>query len=157
MDNDGSIAFLDCNDDDATTYPGAEELCDSIDNNCDGAIDEIFDAYCDLTYVDLLATRLDANWEWQTGFYNLSLEVNIYGNRSAGSYDMKFYLSTDTVLDGADVPLLDQNNASLPCTLASSALIVGGGGADMLDGSLSCSPPSIPLPAKLLYTCRCRL
>ncbi len=30
----------DCNDADAATYPGADELCDGIDNNCDGEVDE---------------------------------------------------------------------------------------------------------------------
>jgi hypothetical protein len=30
----------DCNDGSATTYPGAPELCDGLDNNCDGQVDE---------------------------------------------------------------------------------------------------------------------
>ena len=30
----------DCDDNDANTYPNAEELCDNKDNNCDGQIDE---------------------------------------------------------------------------------------------------------------------
>ena len=38
-DADGSPASEDCDDDDPATYPGAEELCDGRDNNCDGRFD----------------------------------------------------------------------------------------------------------------------
>ncbi|WP_455196466.1 MopE-related protein [Kaarinaea lacus] len=40
-DKDGVIAIKDCNDSDAAIYPGADELCDAIDNNCDGRVDEV--------------------------------------------------------------------------------------------------------------------
>jgi hypothetical protein len=39
-DGDGVLAATDCDDDDATSFPGATETCDGRDNNCDGAIDE---------------------------------------------------------------------------------------------------------------------
>ncbi|MEL6348084.1 MAG: MopE-related protein [Myxococcota bacterium] len=39
-DGDRFPASLDCNDDDDATYPGADELCDGLDNDCDEAIDE---------------------------------------------------------------------------------------------------------------------
>jgi hypothetical protein len=39
-DGDGSPASEDCNDADGTVYPGAEEICDGQDNDCDEAIDE---------------------------------------------------------------------------------------------------------------------
>lgn len=39
-DEDGFLRFIDCNDRDATIYPGAAELCDNKDNDCDRDIDE---------------------------------------------------------------------------------------------------------------------
>lgn len=37
----GYVAFPgDCNDNDATVYPMANEICDGVDNNCDSVIDE---------------------------------------------------------------------------------------------------------------------
>lgn len=39
-DGDGVPAGSDCDDADATVYNGAPELCDTKDNDCDGAVDE---------------------------------------------------------------------------------------------------------------------
>ena len=40
QDQDGFDADSDCDDLDGATYPGAPEICDGLDNDCDGAIDE---------------------------------------------------------------------------------------------------------------------
>ncbi|MBK9365436.1 MAG: putative metal-binding motif-containing protein [Deltaproteobacteria bacterium] len=39
-DGDGSPEGEDCDDDDAAVNPDATELCDGLDNNCDGETDE---------------------------------------------------------------------------------------------------------------------
>jgi len=39
-DNDGVEASADCDDTNAAIYPGAPELCDGVDQNCDGTPDE---------------------------------------------------------------------------------------------------------------------
>ena len=38
-DGDGYTVDEDCDDGDATVFPGAPELCDGLDNNCDGRFD----------------------------------------------------------------------------------------------------------------------
>ena len=40
LDGDGYLSDVDCDDNDATTYPDGTEVCDGIDNNCDGVVDE---------------------------------------------------------------------------------------------------------------------
>jgi hypothetical protein len=38
-DGDGFSSFADCNDSDASINPNATEICDGVDNNCDGLIE----------------------------------------------------------------------------------------------------------------------
>ena len=39
----GECGLIDCNDSNPLIYPEAEEVCDGMDNDCDGEIDEIFE------------------------------------------------------------------------------------------------------------------
>jgi hypothetical protein len=47
VDGDAYTAETDCDDTDATIYPGATEVCDGVDNDCDLSIDEGFDLDAD--------------------------------------------------------------------------------------------------------------
>jgi hypothetical protein len=40
LDGDGYSSAVDCNDNDPLIYPSATEICDNVDNNCNGTIDE---------------------------------------------------------------------------------------------------------------------
>ena len=50
LDGDGFAADVDCDDTSSTTYPGAPELCNLIDDNCNDEIDE---GAGDIWYSDL--------------------------------------------------------------------------------------------------------
>ena len=39
-DGDGYATDEDCDDEDASVNPGATEVCDGVDNNCDDVVDE---------------------------------------------------------------------------------------------------------------------
>jgi hypothetical protein len=39
-DGDGSTEDVDCNDNNPAIHPGANEACDTVDNDCDGTVDE---------------------------------------------------------------------------------------------------------------------
>jgi len=49
VDRDGVPSSEDCDDEDAAAFPGATEVCDGVDNDCDGEVDEglAFTAYAD--------------------------------------------------------------------------------------------------------------
>ena len=40
LDLDGACAWEDCDNEDAAVYPSADEICNDVDDNCDGQIDE---------------------------------------------------------------------------------------------------------------------
>ena len=52
LDRDGHLVPEDCNDRNAAIFPGAEEVCDDVDNDCDGEIDEADATDVSVFYVD---------------------------------------------------------------------------------------------------------
>jgi hypothetical protein len=53
VDGDGFACDVDCNDGDPDVHPAAAELCDGVDNDCDGSFDEDDALDAPLWYVDL--------------------------------------------------------------------------------------------------------
>ncbi len=61
MDGDGFFSDVDCDDDNPAVNPGAIEVCDGIDNNCDGLIDDE-DPEVDCDVVTVPADLIDATY-----------------------------------------------------------------------------------------------
>jgi uncharacterized protein (TIGR03382 family) len=48
----GLVNDTDCDDAEATTYPGADELCDGVDNDCNGVVDDEYAIDAQTWYTD---------------------------------------------------------------------------------------------------------
>ena len=70
-DADGFDACLDCDDTDFFVNPGATEVCDGVDNNCDGQVDEGFCSPCDLS--GLYAITPPVSLSCAFGFFNVNV------------------------------------------------------------------------------------
>ena len=117
-DNDGvSEAAGDCNDASNTAYPGASEIFDGIDNDCDGIIDDGFDDDCD-GYAAVAQGGDDCNdsdpYINPAGADNTQDTVDdncdgVFGDLASGDLDNDGWAALGT--DGVSVVDCDDNNA----------------------------------------------
>ena len=77
LDSDGSPASEDCDDLDPQRYPGAEELWDGIDNDCDGRVD------ADGAFTG--SVRLSASVVYKATPYAWSFDCPVAGARAEGA------------------------------------------------------------------------
>ncbi|MCP4872413.1 MAG: hypothetical protein GY898_27250 [Proteobacteria bacterium] len=101
-----SYVDLDCNDGDALTFPGADEVCDTFDQDCDGVSDEDFDLDadgfffgdgCDAAYPDT-----DCDDVAPGTFPGAPEFCNVLDDDCDGAVDEDFDVDLDGFFDGAD-------------------------------------------------------
>ncbi|MBI4847071.1 MAG: Ig-like domain-containing protein [Nitrospirae bacterium] len=79
-DNDGYTASTDCDDYNSVIHPAAVEACDSIDNNCNGLVDEGV-LNCGIPRIHVLYKETDLGggmWKYNYTFYNTSSNISLY-------------------------------------------------------------------------------
>lgn len=89
--DDWTVGDGDCNDEDASVYPGAEELCDGLDQNCDGQVDET----CSLVY-RFSAVPNCGSYCYYDELHNIAINGEGQSDNNNG-YDQ---LATGQLLDG---------------------------------------------------------
>lgn len=126
----------DCNDADATAYPGASEVCDGVDDDCDNVVDD--------SPIDGTTWYTDAD---QDGYGGVSIVAcsqpagSIAGGGDCDDADAKVHPGVTEVCDGVDQDcdgLVDDGATDIRTWYAD---LDGDGYGDPATGVSACTPP----------------
>ena len=112
VDGDGFSGTQDCDDFNASIFPNALEICDSLDNDCDGTVDENCSS-CDLNNIcsnmDVVEIdfgssnpRVNATWNNPNGTASCQVRGGRISASSAGTSNPQFANINNTQVISAD-------------------------------------------------------
>lgn len=116
VDNDGdglSACGGDCDDRDSNTYPGATELCDGKDNNCNGTPDDGITAPASRLHLSLATVGVETQLSWPQAVDATGYDVVRGALQSLAANGGDFRLSTGSCL-GSKLPTNEVKDSQFP-------------------------------------------
>ncbi|GEM_PF-1854167 len=137
-DGDGHLSDEDCDDDDASVYPGASELCDGVDRDCDGVVTD--GGVVTFTTVAGVTTELTGDFaagtEWSAAAVVLSEAGTL--ELCPGTFYVGLTLSADVTvrgLDGAETTTLSAAGSGAVITVETDGVGVSIIGVSLTGGA----------------------
>ena len=118
IDSDGFCATEDCNDTDASINPDASEICDGIDNNCDGDIDEgcsSFPIEGDIVITEIMNNPVgvsDSDGEWFEIYNDSDKDINLKGCIVKDNDNDEFEIGSNLTIEEGEFLVFGRNNNS---------------------------------------------